>query len=81
MEKVLEAVEKKYGEQIEVIFYDVKKEKEIAKQYKVRMIPTQVFLDSKGEEIHRHIGFYPEEQIDDFLSKQGLEILPVELEE
>ena len=75
MKKVLESVSEKYGDQIEIIFHDVKKEKDIAKKFKVRMIPTQVFLDADGKEIHRHIGFYPEAQIDEFLQKQGLKII------
>ena len=75
MEKVLESVREKYGDQIEVIFHDVKKEKEMAAKYQIRMIPTQVFLDDDGKEIHRHVGFYPEQQIDEFLKEQGLEII------
>jgi thioredoxin len=75
MEKVLESVREKYGDQIEVIFHDVKKEKEMAAKYEIRMIPTQVFLDADGKEIHRHVGFYPEELIDTFLKEQGLEII------
>ncbi len=39
------------------------------------MMPTQVFLNEKGEEIHRHVGYYPEEQIDEFLQAQGLKII------
>ena len=78
MENVLESIREKYGDQIEVIFHDVKKEKEIAEQFRIRMIPTQVFLNSEGEEIHRHIGFYPEAQIDEFLLKQGLIIIQLE---
>ena len=81
MEKVLESVEEKYGDQIEVIFHDVKKNKEIIKKYKVKMIPTQVFLDENGKEIHRHVGFYPEEKIDEFLKKQGLKIIPTQKDE
>jgi len=78
MKKVLDSVREKYGDQIEVIFYDIKKEQDIAKKYQVRMMPTQVFLNIEGIEIHRHIGFYPEAQIDEFLQKQGLVILTTE---
>lgn len=78
MEEVLVSIREKYGDQIEVFFHDVKKENEIAVQYQVRMIPTQVFLDEKGVEIHRHVGFYPEEQIDIFLQEQGLKIISKE---
>ena len=76
MEKVLESVGEKYGDQIVVIFHDVKKDKKIAAKYKIKMIPTQIFLDESGIEIHRHIGFYPEEKIDEFLQKQGLKLIP-----
>lgn len=76
MEKVMESISVKYGDQIDVIFHDVRKENKIAAKYKIKMIPTQVFLDETGKEIHRHVGFYPEEQIDEFLQKQGLKIIP-----
>jgi len=72
MEKVLESVREKYGDQIEVIFHDVNKEKDMAVKYQIKMIPTQVFLDAEGKEIHRHVGFYPEKLIDEFLKEQGL---------
>ena len=80
MEKVLESVREKYGDQIDVIFHDVKKNKEITKKYKIKMIPTQVFLDENGIEIHRHVGFYPEEKIDEFLKEQGLRIIPTQMD-
>lgn len=81
MEKVLESVSEKYGDQIEIIFHDVKKDRKIAAKYKIKMIPTQVFLDENGKEIHRHVGFYPEEKIDEFLQKKGLKIIPVQKRE
>ena len=81
MEKVLVSIGEKYSDQIEVIFHDVKKDKKIATEYKIKMIPTQVFLDETGKEIHRHVGFYPEEQIDEFLQKQGLIIITPSLPE
>jgi thioredoxin 1 len=72
MQPIMQSIEKKYGDQIKVIFHDVRKEKDKAELYKVEMIPTQVFLDEKGKEIHRHVGYYPEKEIDKFLKKQGL---------
>lgn len=76
MQPVMDAIEKKYGDQIEVIFYDVWKadQKKYAEQYKIKLIPTQIFLDQNGKEIHRHEGFYPESEIDKILQKQGLKI-------
>ena len=74
MQPVMKAVEENYREQIKVIFYDVWKpeQKKYASQYGIKLIPTQVFLDSKGKEIYRHEGFLPEAEIDKLLQKQGL---------
>ena len=74
MQPVMKAIEEKYGDQIEVIFYDVWKEdqKKHSKQYGIKLIPTQVFLDANGKEFHRHEGFYPEAEIDKILQGKGL---------
>ena len=77
MQPIMKSVEKKYGGQIKVIFYDVWQpdQKKYAQQYGIKLIPTQVFLDEKGKEIFRHEGFYPEEEIDKLLKSKGLKIL------
>jgi thioredoxin 1 len=74
MQPVMESIEKKYGDQINVVFYDVWKEdqKKYAQEYKIKLIPTQVFLNEDGTEIFRHEGFFPEKEIDAFLQKHGL---------
>jgi thioredoxin 1 len=76
MQPIMKSIEKKYGDQIKVVFYDVwkKEERHYAEQYKIKVIPTQVFLDSKGKEIMRHEGFFPEEEIDKFLKSKGLKV-------
>ena len=74
MQPVMKAIEEKYGDQVKVVFYDVWKEdqKKYAKQYGIKLIPTQVFLDANGKEFHRHEGFYPEAEIDKILQGKGL---------
>jgi thioredoxin 1 len=74
MQPVMTAIEKKYSEQIKIIFYDVWKDdqQQYAVQYGIRLIPTQVFLDSAGKEIMRHEGFFPELEIEKFLQSRGL---------
>jgi len=68
------AIEEKNGDQVNVVLYDVWKEdqKKYAKQYGIKLIPTQVFLDANGKEFHRHEGFYPEAEIDKILQGKGL---------
>ncbi len=46
-----------------IFFVDVSKEREAAYRMRVRMIPTQIVVDSKGNEIYRHIGFLDEGSI------------------
>jgi len=76
MQPVMKAIEEKYGDQINVIFYDVWKEdqKKYSKQYGIKLIPTQVFLDANGKEFHRHEGYYPEAEIDKILQGKGLKV-------
>jgi thioredoxin 1 len=77
MQPVMESIGKKYGGQVRIVFHDVWTDsgKTQAEPYKIRAIPTQVFLDQKGVEIFRHEGFYPESEIDKLLQKQGLKVL------
>jgi thioredoxin 1 len=76
MQPVMKAIEEKYGDQVKVIFYDVWKEdqKKYSKQYVIKLIPTQIFLDANGKEFHRHEGFYPEAEIDKILQGKGLKV-------
>ena len=72
MQPVMRAIEQTFGDQVEVIFYDVWDDPAPANEYGVQMIPTQVFLDEDGEEFHRHTGFYPQADIEALLVEQGL---------
>jgi len=74
MQPVMRSLESRYGEQLKVIFYNVSsaEERSYAQQYRIRLIPTQVFLDNNGKEFYRHEGFFPETEIDKLLRQQGL---------
>ena len=74
MQPIMRSIEKKYGGQVKVTFYDVWEDDAPAKKFGIELIPTQVFLDAKGKEIMRHQGFFAEEEIDKFLQSQGLTI-------
>ncbi len=72
MQPVMRDLEKKFGDQIRVVFYDVWKDDNPAKTYGIQVIPTQVFLDQNGREFHRHEGFYPLAEIESLLRARGL---------
>ncbi len=60
MTPILAEVEKEYAGKVKVVFYDVwtPEGREKAAPYRIRVIPTQVFLDHKGNEYFRHEGFF-----------------------
>jgi len=55
MGSMLYRVQKKHPE-YNIHFINVKKNRDAAYSLNVRMIPTQIIYDSKGNEVYRHIG-------------------------
>ncbi len=74
MQPVMDKVESTYGNQVKVVFYDVwtPEGKPYGQKYGIRVIPTQVFLDKDGKEYFRHEGFFPFEEVEKILKKQGV---------
>jgi thioredoxin 1 len=72
MKPVMAKLSDSYKGKMEVIFIDVRKDHDTARRFRVFMIPVQVFLDKDGKEFHRHIGFYPYEEIAPMLKKAGI---------
>ncbi|MBW6513702.1 MAG: thioredoxin family protein [Candidatus Syntrophosphaera sp.] len=70
MQPVMRAIELEYKGLVKVIFHDLNKERWAGPQYKVRVMPTQVFLDMDGREFFRHEGFYPKEEIERMLAEK-----------
>ena len=63
MAPLLEQLKKDFSGQLDVEFIDAWKDRERAGEYRVRMIPTQIFLDEDGSELFRHTGFFAREDI------------------
>jgi thioredoxin 1 len=72
MKPVMEKLRTNHKGKLEVLFVDVRKDRDTAHRFGVYAIPTQVFLDKNGKEFHRHIGFYGYEEIEPVLKKTGL---------
>ncbi len=75
MQPIMTEIEAEYGDQVEIVFVDVWTEagKESGQKYKIRVIPTQVFLDADGKEYYRHEGFFPKEELVKVLKQGGVE--------
>ncbi len=63
MAPIIDGLKEIYAWKIDVEFIDVQKERELAESYGIQAIPTQIFFDADGNEIFRHIGFFPREDI------------------
>ena len=63
MAPILEGLKKEYAGKMDVQFIDVWKDPAPGKQYKIKLIPTQIFFDASGKELFRHEGFFGKEDI------------------
>ena len=72
MVPILEKMEKKYRDKADIIFIDVWENRDQARRFGIRAIPTQIFFDKNGKEIYRHVGFMNENAIIEQLQKMGV---------
>ncbi len=74
MQPIMKEIEKDYAGQVKVVFHDVwtPEGEPFAVSYKIRVIPTQVFLDQDGEEYFRHEGFFPKDELVKVLKQKGV---------
>lgn len=75
MQPIMKQIEEEYPD-VNVVFYDIwrREGRQYARKYRIRMIPTQVFLDENGMEYFRHEGFFPKEELEKVLAKGGVDI-------
>jgi len=57
MAPILEELNHELKGKSNVLFTDVWATPDLAHDYRIQMIPTQIFFDAKGKEVKRHIGF------------------------
>lgn len=74
MEKVIEELRRDYSDSLAVEFINTEEQPDMATKYKIKVIPTQVFLDPQGNEFYRHLGFYPTDDIIAMLRDKGYRI-------
>ncbi|MGI5817038.1 MAG: thioredoxin family protein [Armatimonadota bacterium] len=72
MQPILDEMRTEYDGRLEVVMADVHRNPELGRRYDVRSIPTQVIYDAEGNEVFRHIGFWPKDEIDAKLKELGI---------
>ena len=70
----MKEIQERFGEQVEIVFYDVwtADSEPYARQFGIRVIPTQVFLDAQGQEYFRHEGYFPTAEVSKILALRGV---------
>ena len=69
MAPILVTLREKLKDKVNVLFIHVGEEPILASRYGVQSIPVQIFFDKTGKEFFRHVGFFPQEQIEKKLSE------------
>lgn len=71
MAPIMAELEKEYAGIADIVFIDVWKNPSQGRKYAVQTIPTQIFFDSSGKEVFRHVGFLDKKPIVDILTRMG----------
>jgi len=73
MKPILEELAAEYKEELNVVIVEIDEHRDLTRQYGIMAIPTQIFFDSSGQEVTRHMGFWPKEEIIAQLKKMGVD--------
>ncbi len=71
MKPVLEEIVAEYGDKLNLSFTDVRIHTGVATKYHITLMPTQVFFDSTGQAVTRHVGYWPKEDVLAHLQELG----------
>lgn len=72
MKPILDSLAKEYRGRANVLFVDIKEERDMSGKYRIQLIPTQVFFDARGKEVERHMGFMDKPEIVSILKDLGV---------
>ena len=74
MTPILNELRAEYSAKFQIKYIDVWQDRAAGAKYGVRAIPTQIFFDSKGREVFRHVGFYSKRDILTTWKKIGIKL-------
>jgi len=72
MAPILKELTEEYKGRVVIKIIEVYQEREMTQANRIRLIPTQVFYDSKNKEVFRHEGFMDKEAIKKVFEKMGV---------
>jgi thioredoxin 1 len=72
MGPIIEELQRMYAGKLSVEVYDVNLYPDTGQRYLPRQIPSQIFLDARGDEVFRHEGFSTKEDLVTKLTEVGV---------
>jgi len=63
MRPIMEELAKEYKDKLNVVIVDLPLRTDLAEKYSIEVMPVQIIFDSSGNEMVRHAGSLPKEQI------------------
>jgi thioredoxin 1 len=72
MAPILKELSEEYKGRVDIKIIEIYREREMTLANRIRLIPTQIFFDSKNKEVFRHEGFMDKEQIKKVFDKMGV---------
>jgi len=72
MAPILQELSEEYKGRVVIKIIEIYEDRELTEANKIRLIPTQIFFDSKNKEVFRHEGFMDKEQIKKVFDKMGV---------
>jgi len=72
MAPILKELSEEYKGRVVIKIIEVYEDRELTEANNIRLIPTQIFFDSKNKEVFRHEGFMDKEAIKKVFVKMGV---------
>jgi len=72
MQPILQDLTVQYRGRLKVMIVDVYEQPNLARQFRIMTIPTQILFDGEGKLITRHVGVWPKAEIVALLTEMGI---------
>ncbi len=73
MAPILKELSEEYKDRVIVKIIEIDHERGLTEANRIRLIPTQIFFDSKNKEVFRHEGFMSKDDIKKVFQKMGVQ--------
>ncbi len=73
MAPILKELSDEYKDRVIIRVIEIDQESGLTRANRIRLIPTQIFLDGKNQEVFRHEGFMSKEDIKKVFVNMGIQ--------